>query len=417
VQAGLPPNANALAGLVDRRIERVALERMNEEPVLALQGPRAVGKTTLLKGLARARNASVIDLDDLATREAVADDPATFVSGSAPVLIDEYQHVPVVLDAIKAELNKDSSPGRFVITGSTRYDALPMAARTLTGRLHLLTVLPLAQVELARDRGELLRMLFDDPLALVTSKASSTSREEYAERIVAGGFPPALQRATRAARGRWFDDYLWLCLERDAAELARIQMRSALPELLARLAAQTGQVLNVTAAGASAGLGKRTADNYMKLLEALFLIERLPAWGRTLRARAARLPKLHIVDTGLAARLLGLTPERLLRRGNLWPRSLAHSRRRRAGSRDRTRRRIGRRDRGEGGKPRNAEGHRTSARDPRCPGGGLRVRRGPLYRNALLHGRGSNSRPPGRSALAVALTAADLRSTPSASRA
>lgn len=287
---------------------------MREEPVLALQGPRAVGKTTLLNALARAHNASVIDLDDLATREAVAADPATFVSGPAPVLIDEYQHVPVLLDAIKAELNRASSPGRFMITGSTRYDALPMAAQALTGRLHLLTVLPLAQAELTGEGGDLLRLLFDDPLALVTPKASSTSREEYAERIVAGGFPPALRRATGTARGRWFDDYLRLCLERDAAELARIQQRAALPELLARLAAQTGQVLNVAAAGASAGLNKRTADNYTKLLEALFLIERLPAWGRTLRARAARLPKVHVVDSGLAARLLRLTPERLLRR-------------------------------------------------------------------------------------------------------
>ncbi|MFN8162156.1 MAG: ATP-binding protein [Solirubrobacterales bacterium] len=292
----------------------MALERMREEPVLALQGPRAVGKTTLLNALARAHNASVIDLDDLATREAVAADPATFVSGPAPVLIDEYQHVPVLLDAIKAELNRASSPGRFMITGSTRYDALPMAAQALTGRLHLLTVLPLAQAELTGEGGDLLRLLFDDPLALVTPKASSTSREEYAERIVAGGFPPALRRATGTARGRWFDDYLRLCLERDAAELARIQQRAALPELLARLAAQTGQVLNVAAAGASAGLNKRTADNYTKLLEALFLIERLPAWGRTLRARAARLPKVHVVDSGLAARLLRLTPERLLRR-------------------------------------------------------------------------------------------------------
>jgi uncharacterized protein len=313
VQASLG-GRKALRGIVDRRIESVALQRMSEEPVLALQGPRAVGKTTLLNALAKAHDASVIDLDDLATRDAVAADPATFVSGPAPVLIDEYQHVPIVLDAIKAELNKDASPGRFVLTGSTRYDALPIAAQALTGRLHLLTVLPLAQAELASEGGELLSSLFSDPLATVTAKPSATSREEYAELIVAGGFPPALRRATSAARGRWFDDYLRLCLERDAAELARIQQRAALPELLVRLASQTGQVLNVTAAAASAGLNKRTADNYTKLLEALFLVERLPAWGRTLRARAARLPKLHVVDSGLAARLLRLTPERLLRR-------------------------------------------------------------------------------------------------------
>jgi uncharacterized protein len=131
--------------------------------------------------------------------------------------------------------------------------------------------------------------------------------------LVAGGFPPALQRVTAAARNRWFDDYLRLSLERDVAELARIQQKASLPALLARLASQTGQVLNIAAAGEAAGLNKRTADNYTHLLEALFLVNRLPAWGKTLRARAAALPKLHIVDSGLAARLLRLTPEKLAR--------------------------------------------------------------------------------------------------------
>lgn len=284
---------------------------MAEEPVVALHGPRAVGKTTLLRSLATAHGAEVIDLDDLATREAVAVDPATFVAGPGPVFIDEYQHAPLLLDAIKAELNRDGSPGRFVITGSTRHDSLPVAAQALTGRLHLMTVYPLSQSELAGGDTSLVRTLFDDPGAGVSARPSETSRAEYAARVTAGGFPPALRRTTTAARGRWFDDYLRLCLERDVIELARIQQRAALPGLLARLAAQTGQVLNIAAAGEAAGLNKRTADNYTKLLEALFLVQRLPAWGTTLRARAASLPKLHLVDSGLAARLLRLTPERL----------------------------------------------------------------------------------------------------------
>jgi predicted AAA+ superfamily ATPase len=284
---------------------------MAEEPVVALHGPRAVGKTTLLRSLAGAHGAEVIDLDDLATREAVTVDPGTFVAGPGPVFIDEYQHAPLLLDAIKAELNRDGSPGRFVITGSTRHDSLPVAAQALTGRLHLMTVYPLSQSELAGDDTNLVRTLFEDPRAEVSARPSETSRAEYAERVAAGGFPPALRRTTTAARGRWFDDYLRLCLERDAIELARIQQRAALPGLLARLAAQTGQVLNIAAAGEAAGLNKRTADNYAKLLEALFLVQRLPAWGTTLRARAAALPKLHVVDSGLAARLLRLTPERL----------------------------------------------------------------------------------------------------------
>lgn len=299
--------------LVSRRLEQVARARLLDEPVIALQGPRAVGKTTLLRALASTHGVEVIDLDDLETRDAVSADPGIFVAGPSPVCIDEYQHVPEVLDAIKAELNRDGSPGRFAITGSSRHDALPRAAQALTGRLHLMAVYPFSQGEIEGVEENCVETLFTNPSAVVSAGVSRTTRASYVERVVTGGFPTALRRSTESARVRWFDDYVALCLERDAAELARIQQKAALPELLTRLAAQTGQVLNIAAAGHAAGLKQRTADNYAKLLEALFLVHRLPAWGKTLRARAAALPKLHFVDSGLAARLLRLGGTRLAR--------------------------------------------------------------------------------------------------------
>ena len=299
---------------VTRRIEPVIRSRMLDEPVVALQGPRAVGKTTLLRAVAQASDSTVLDLDDPATRAAVEADPVTFVSGPGPLFIDEYQHVPMILDAIKAELNRDGSPGRFVISGSTHHDALPRAAQALTGRLHLMDILPLAQGEIDGTPDTLVARLFAAPASTVDARPSTTTREEYISRVTDGGFPPALRRASPGARSRWFNDYLALCLERDVAELARIQQKAALPKLLARLSGQTAQMLNIASAGEAAGLKARTAENYTKLLEALFLVQRLPAWGTTLRARAVAMPKLHVIDTGLAAHLLRLTPEKLARR-------------------------------------------------------------------------------------------------------
>lgn len=299
---------------VTRRIEPVIRSRMLDEPVVALQGPRAVGKTTLLRAVAQASSSTVLDLDDPATRAAVEADPVTFVSGPGPVFIDEYQHVPMILDAIKAELNRDGSPGRFVISGSTRHDALPRAAQALTGRLHLMDILPLAQGEIDGTPDTLVARLFAAPASTVDARPSTTTREQYIARVTDGGFPPALRRASPGARSRWFDDYLALCLERDVAELARIQQKAALPKLLARLSGQTAQMLNIASAGEASGLKARTAENYTKLLEALFLVQRLPAWGATLRARAVAMPKLHVIDAGLAAHLLRLTPEKLARR-------------------------------------------------------------------------------------------------------
>ena len=190
-----------ISGIVTRRLLEVANKRLDDEPVLALQGPRTVGKSTLLAELASSRGTTVVDLDEPATRMAVLADPGGFVDGTPPVFIDEYQHVPAVLDAIKAELNRDLRPARYVIAGSTRYEALPVAAQSLTGRLHLLTVWPLTQVEIDGGRNDLLASLIDDPAsAMPRGIVSRTSREEYIARITAGGMPKPLARRSPAAR-------------------------------------------------------------------------------------------------------------------------------------------------------------------------------------------------------------------------
>jgi uncharacterized protein len=304
-----------ITGLLTRRLFEIAVDRLQDEPVIALQGPRAVGKSTLLSQLARARGVEVVDLDDPLLRTVAQSDPGAFVDGPPPVCIDEYQHVSLVLDAIKAQLNRELRPGRFVITGSTSYAALPTAAQSLTGRLHLLSVWPLTQGEIAGVRENLVAALLDEPdAALPRGIVSPTTREQYIARATAGGMPIPLARRSQRARNRWFGDYVELVLERDVRELSRLRQRAQLPTLLRRLAAQTAQVLNVTAAASAAGLDRTMVADYVRLLEAVFLIARLPAWGTTLRRRAAGAPKVHVVDAGLAAWLLGLSPQRLARR-------------------------------------------------------------------------------------------------------
>jgi predicted AAA+ superfamily ATPase len=300
-----------LSEIVERRLGAVVERRMRDEPVVVLQGPRAVGKSTLLRELARTRGREVIDLDDLGTRDAVRADPALFVRGDAPVLIDEFQHVPELLDAIKAELNRDGAPGRFVLTGSTRYTTLPVAAQALTGRAHRMDVLPLSQGEIGRVREDFAKALLSDPSSLVESSPPVTVRDEYVGRVVAGGFPMALARARAAERTRWFEDYLELVVERDVLELSRVHQRRQLPLLLRQLTGQTAQVLNIAGAARAIGMEKSTAESYTKLLETVFLIYRLPAWGTTLGPRVGAAPKVHIVDSGLAARLLRLTEHKL----------------------------------------------------------------------------------------------------------
>ncbi len=301
------------AGLAERRLKPLLAELAQVEPVIALHGPRSVGKSTMLADFARAHDVPVIDLDDPATRDAVLANVASAVGEHTPVCLDEYQHAPEVLDALKARLNREGAqPGTAVLTGSTRQDALPRTAQALTGRLHTMRIWPLSQGEIEDTIENLLPALRTDPDAAVAAHPTSpTTRTEYVDRVCAGGFPLALRRPAGATRNRWFDDYISQSIERDAIELARVRQRQLLRELLGRLAGRTGQMLNLSAASEGLALARTTAEDHTRLLEDLFLIERLPAWGKTLRARAVASPKVHVIDSGVAARLLRVSPDKL----------------------------------------------------------------------------------------------------------
>lgn len=301
-----------LDSMVPRRVSELLRGLAQVEPVIALHGARSVGKSTVLHGFAAESGSSVLDLDEVEVRDAVVGNLSSIVSGPAPVCIDEYQRVPDILDALKARLNREGSlPGTAVVTGSTRQDAMPVTAQALTGRLHSLTIWPLSQGEIGGVREDLLEALWMDPLSAVSQAATSmTTRADYVERVCAGGMPLALRRP-RAARARWFDDFVRASVERDALELSRIRERQSLTDLLALVAAQTGQLLNVSAAADKLGVTRPTIESHLRLLEDLFLVVRLPAWGRTLRSRVSVKPKVHVVDSGLAARLLRLTPDKL----------------------------------------------------------------------------------------------------------
>jgi uncharacterized protein len=310
--------AEVLDSIVPRRVLEIILARLAEEPVVVMEGPRTVGKTQLMKTCADRLGVGVFDLDDPTTRDAIGADPSLFASAAErPVCFDEYQRAPGVLSAIKAELNQELHAGRFLLAGSARHDAVPGLADALTGRYHTVRVYPLSQGEIAGECEDFVETFLADPAGVVAQAGTSqTTRDSYIARVVAGGFPLALRR-TAVARDRWFDDIIRASLERDLRELSKLRQAALLPNLLGRLAAQTAQVLNVSRAARETSprspIDEKTAESWIRLLEAVFLVDRLPAWGTTLRARAMNSPKIHVVDSGVAARLLRLSPQKLAR--------------------------------------------------------------------------------------------------------
>ena len=123
--------------------------------------------------------------------------------------------------------------------------------------------------------------------------------------------PVALRRPAGPSRSRWYSNYVNLVIDKDVLDISRVRQREMLPRLLDVLAARSGQVLNMAAISGTIGLEKSTAENYIKLLEAVYLVHRLPAWGTTLGSRIARHPKIHLVDSGVMAWLLNLTPQKI----------------------------------------------------------------------------------------------------------
>ncbi|MPZ27043.1 MAG: DUF4143 domain-containing protein [Micromonosporaceae bacterium] len=298
--------------LITRHLAGTVSQRLTESPVVVLTGIRTVGKSTLLRACAAAREVPILDLDDRPTLDQVLADPRLFVGGPRePVCIDEFQHAPDLLYAIKAELNEDFRFGRFLLTGSTRYTMLPRAAQALTGRAHIMTVWPLSQAELKKHRETFIDTVIDQTDDLRSHPISDTTRDEYVQAILTGGLPIALQAPSDDARGRYFDDLVDLLVLRDVLDIRRVRQRGALQTLTRHLAARTGQLLNVADIANSMRHEARTLHDYVNLLESVFLVHRLEAFGRTLGTRIAKTPKVHLVDSGLAAHVLGITRRKL----------------------------------------------------------------------------------------------------------
>jgi len=280
------------------------MEALDDSPVVLIHGPRQCGKTTLARAVGDARGYEYVTFDDDVARAAAEADPAGFVLDLPErTILDEVQRVPALFTAIKASVDRRRSAGRFLLTGSANVLLVPTLADSLAGRMEVLRLHPLAQGELARQAPDFLDRLFAG-----TFKIRRTERlgPELAARIVAGGYPAALQRTTERRRSTWYRDYVDALVQRDVRDLARIASLDALPRLLALVAGQTARLLNVTDLAAPFQLSRPTIRDYVTLLERVFLVDELAPWHNNRLSRLIKTPKVHIGDTGLAAALLGI---------------------------------------------------------------------------------------------------------------
>ncbi len=290
--------------IYSRLVEPRLIEALADTPVVLIHGPRQCGKTTLARMVGEARGYAYFSFDDDVVLAAARQDPMGFVGDlPARAILDEIQRVPELFTALKSTVDRDRTPGRFLLTGSANVLLVPKLADSLAGRMEILRLHPLAQTELARTPPTFLNMLFGAGF-----KMGSRPRlgGELPERIVAGGYPAALGRKSAHRRAAWYRDYIETLVQRDIRDLARIRLLNALPRLLMLAAGQTARLLNVSDLASPFQLSRQTIRDYITLLSRLFLLEELPSWHSNRLRRLVKSPKLHIGDTGLACALLGV---------------------------------------------------------------------------------------------------------------
>lgn len=281
-----------------RYLEDRIREALADTPVVFLAGARQVGKTTLVRQLGYGH---YVSLDDpLAAASAQADPMGFLLAQPTPLVLDEVQRAPALLRAVKRLVDEDRRPGRFLLTGSANVLTLPVASGELVGRMEVLTLWPLSQGEVEGRREGFLDLLFS-PRFPAQARVGAVALEPLVRR---GGFPEAVAREGRR-RQAWFQAYLRTLLERDLRDLARIHRLLEVPRILGLLAVRVGSPLNQSEVARGAGLPLSTLRDYLALLEALFLVVRIPPWTPGLEGRLVKAPKLYLVDSGLAASLLG----------------------------------------------------------------------------------------------------------------
>ena len=295
---------------VGRNITDTVLYAMDYARVVALLGARQAGKSTLARRLAQQRlDADYVTLDEEPVRALALGDPGGFLAARRRcTVIDEIQRAPDLLLAIKARVDRDPAPGQFLITGSANLRRIPTVSDALPGRVDYLTLWPLTQGEIVGRREAFLSTLFAGEPPSVSD--APVGRHEYAEMLLAGGFPGVRKRPA-AARSMFFSSYVDTIVERDIGDISRLRDPASVGTLLRLVAARSSALARYDALAREVGIDGKTVKSHLDVLERLYLIRVRRPWHVNLGARQVKAPKLYVSDSGLLCALVGADATRV----------------------------------------------------------------------------------------------------------
>lgn len=279
-------------------------------PVISLTGPRQSGKTTLTKSTFP--NHRYVSLEEPDVRERALADPRGFLSGLGPeVVLDEVQRAPDLFSYLQSSVDADRRPGRFILTGSENFLLAERISQTLAGRVAVLHLLPYSYGE-SICRTPLDPAKLEDPTVVAEFPTSTppSDRPSLDDVLVDGLFPGL--PSSRPDRDLWYASYEQTYVERDVRRLVNIENLDTFRRFLRLVAGRSGQLLNHASLAADAGISAPTVRSWLSLLDAAFIVFRVPPHSANFRKRLTKSEKIYFTDTGFLCRLLGIrTPDDL----------------------------------------------------------------------------------------------------------
>ena len=288
---------------ISRELERKFLEANRFFKAVLVIGARQVGKSTMLKHLAEQQRRTIVTMDDDYARELALNDPRLFFQTyKPPILIDEIQKAPNLLEHIKIMCDESEERGRFWLTGSQRRKIMERSRESLAGRLGILRLYGLSQQEKA---GVL------DPVPLDFSWECLQSRKEHLpdndilavfDHIWKGGFVD-VQNATAELAQTYYQSYIDNYLIADAVNDEGIRDIAGFKRFIRACAALVGNLVNHRTLAEAAGISEATAKKWLDVLQDMDVVYLLEPYSSNELRRMVKTPKLYFCDTGLCAYL------------------------------------------------------------------------------------------------------------------
>jgi predicted AAA+ superfamily ATPase len=298
---------------IPRHAAARVVEALTDTRIVAVEGPRQAGKSTLCTKLASERGMRIVTLDDANTRRGAIDDPQGFTAALGDrAFIDELQRVPELVLTLKMAVDEEPTAGRFLVSGSASLLLAPRIGDSLAGRVERVPLRPFTQAEIARKAVPRWLDEIWEGAGAPYVQSRVLGRAAHAQRIATGGFPAVLARSERR-RAAWFDNYLAALITRDVPDLVDVRRPDLLPALLVHLAAGSGSLVSMRPIAQALAADEKTVRAYVRLLELLHLLVSVPAWTPGFPARAVRAPRLFIEDAGLMTHLLNADATRIAR--------------------------------------------------------------------------------------------------------